>query len=75
MGKVIDYIVVIVISSVLVLFFYSPVELQETIWRIKSAGIKFYFLLAIIIVHLYFLLIFVEWIGFKILDKLINNDR
>jgi hypothetical protein len=75
MGKFIDYIVFVVVSTILVLFFYSPVELQETILHIKTAGAKFYFLLAIITVHLYFLFVAVEWIGFKILDRLINDDR
>jgi hypothetical protein len=75
MGKFIDYIVFVVVSTILVLFFYSPVELQETILHIRTAGTKFYFLLAIIIGYSYFFVIFVEWIGFKILDRLINDDR
>lgn len=75
MGKFIDYIVFVVVSTILVLFFYSPTELQETILHIRTAGAKFYFLLAIIIGHSYFLGIFIEWIGFKILDRLINDDR
>jgi hypothetical protein len=75
MGKFIDYIVFVVVSTILVLFFYSPVELQETFRCIESVGIKFYFLLNVIIVHLYFWVIFVEWLGFKILDRLINDDR
>lgn len=75
MGKFIDYIVFVVVSTILVLFFYSPVELQETILHIRTAGAKFYFLLAIIIGYSYFFVIFVEWFGFKILDRLINDDR
>jgi hypothetical protein len=73
MGKLIDYIVFVVVSSVLVLCFYPRVELIETILHIRTAGAKFYFLLAIIIGHSYFAVIFIEWIGFKILDRLIND--
>lgn len=73
MGKLIDYIVFVIVSNILILFFYLPIELQETILHIRTAGAKFYFLLAIIIVHSYFLLIFIEWIGFKIVDRLIND--
>lgn len=75
MGKFIDYIVFIVLSSILVLCFYSAPELIETIARIKTAGAKFYFLLVIITVHLYYFYISIEWLGFKIVDWLINNDR
>ncbi|MGL5716236.1 MAG: hypothetical protein ACRCX2_24675 [Paraclostridium sp.] len=75
MGKFIDYIVFVVLSSVLVLCFYSAPELIETITRIKTAGAKFYFLLVIITVHLYFVCIAIEWLGFKIIDWLINDDR
>lgn len=75
MGKVIDYIVFVVLSSVIVLCFYSPFELIETVLRIRTAGAKFYFLLVIITVHLYFICIAIEWLGFKIIDWLINNDR
>jgi hypothetical protein len=48
---------------------------METIARIKTAGAKFYFLLVIITVHLYYFYIAIEWLGFKIVDWLINNDR
>lgn len=75
MGKIIDYIVFVVLSSVIVLCFYSAPELIETIARIKTAGAKFYFLLVIITVHLYFICIAIEWLGFQIVDWLINNDR
>lgn len=75
MGKIIDYIVFIVLSSVMVLCFYSAPELIETIARIKTAGAKFYFLLVIITVHLYYFYIAIEWLGFKIIDWLINDDR
>jgi len=75
MGKIIDYIVFVVLSSVLVLCFYSAPELIETIARIKTAGAKFYFLLVIITVHLYYFYIAIEWLGFKIIDWLINDDR
>ena len=73
MGKIIDYVVFSVISSILILFFYSPTELCATFKCIISAGVKFYFLLTVIMLQLYFLLIFIEWIGFKILDRLIND--
>ncbi len=75
MGKFIDYIVFIVLSSILVLCFYSAPELIETIARIRTAGAKFYFLLVIITVHLYYFYIAIEWLGFKIIDWLINDDR
>lgn len=75
MEKFIDYIVFIVLSSVVVLCFYSAPELIETIARIKTMGAKFYFLLVIITVHLYYFYIAIEWLGFKIVDWLINNDR
>jgi len=75
MGKIIDYIVFVVLSSILVLCFYSAPELIETIARIKTAGAKFYFLLVIITVHLYYFYIAIEWLGFKIIDWLINDDR
>lgn len=75
MGKIIDCIVFIVLSSILVLCFYSAPELIETIARIRTAGAKFYFLLVIITVHLYYFYIAIEWLGFKIVDWLINNDR
>lgn len=75
MRKIIDYIVFIVLSSVIVLCFYSVPELIETILRIKTAGAKFYFLLVLITVHLYYFYIAIEWLGFKMLDWLINNDR
>lgn len=75
MGKFIDYIVFIVLSSVLVLCFYPPSEFQETIIHIRTAGAKFYFLLVLITVHLYYFYIAIEWLGFKIVDWLINNDR
>jgi hypothetical protein len=75
MGKIIDCIVFVVLSSVIVLCFYSAPELMETIARIKTAGAKFYFLLVIITVHLYYFYIAIEWLGFKIVDWLINNDR
>lgn len=75
MGKIIDCIVFVVLSSVIVLCFYSAPELMETIARIKTAGAKFYFLLVIITVHLYYFYIAIEWLGFKIIDWLINDDR
>lgn len=75
MGKIIDYVVFVVLSSITVLYFYAPEELVETILRIKTAGAKFYFLLTVISVHLYFILFFFEWIGFKIIDRLINDDK
>lgn len=75
MGKIIDYIVFVVLSSILVLCFYSAPELIETIARIRTAGAKFYFLLVIITVHLYYFYIAIEWLGFKIIDWLINDDR
>lgn len=75
MGKFIDYIVFIVLSSILVLCFYSAPELIETIAHIRTTGAKFYFLLVIITIHLYFVCIAIEWLGFKIVDWLINNDR
>jgi hypothetical protein len=75
MGKFIDYIVFVVVSSVLVLCFYPLAELIETIVRIRTAGAKFYFLLVLISVHLYFLCMAIEWLAFKIIDRFINNDR
>lgn len=75
MGKIIDYIVFVVLSSVVVLCFYSAPELIETIIHIRTAGAKFYFLLVLITVHLYYFYIAIECLGFKIVDWLINDDR
>jgi len=35
MGKFIDYIVFVVVSTILVPFIYLPIELQETIYVLK----------------------------------------
>lgn len=65
MGKIIDYVVFVVLSSITVLYFYAPEELVETILRIKTAGAKFYFLLTVISVHLYFILFFLNGLYLK----------